>query len=188
MKKTILWICLLLMLFSLLCGCCLLYSGDWLETDELMLIPHMIRKICFVGRYTWNSGNAEAVLHIPDVCQGYSVTGLGGSYGSGAPAPFGAHIPGTLMHHGEGTLPENAEIEQYHLTIHLGKKINYAGMISMDTYHNMGNNRFVQILVTVNCDEENPWFYSENGKLYRRKDNSLVPGFFYFSDYHDSPA
>ena len=186
MKKRIQLLFLFLILIPVLCGCSLLYSADWLESDDLWLSPHMIRKVCFVGRYTWSGDGPEAVLRVPDVCEGYSVTGLGGFHGSGAPTPFGIYIPGTKAMHGEGTLPENAKIEQYHLTIHLGKKIKETKLIDMNCYHNMGGNRFIQVLVTVTCDEENPYFYSENGKLYSRKNDSLVPGFFYYYDYQKS--
>lgn len=181
-KKKIL--CLpLCVLFLLLTGCCLFYGGKMLEQDGLMFFPHQFRKICFVGAYSWDAESTEAVLSVPDSCQGYAVTKLGGSIGSGAPTPFLVNVPGTKMMHGEGTLPENAAVEDWHLTLCLGKNVRDIGLVSMNCYYNMGDNRFVQILVTVKCDPENRYFYSEDGKLYNREDNSPVPGFFYASDF-----
>ena len=53
----------------------------------------------------------------------------------------------------------------------------------MFSYYKLSEQQFVQILVSIECDEENPYFYSQDGKLYQRADNTLVEGFFYYSDF-----
>ena len=115
------------------------------------------------------------------------MTALGGYIGSGAPCPFSVILPDTLSvysGYSESTLPDCAQIEQYHLVINIGKYLRDDKFIVMDDYHEVGNSQFVQILVTVNCSPDNPLFYSEDGKLYKRLDDSLVDGFFYYSDYY----
>lgn len=181
---------LLLVVFLLFCvpfflQGSLMYGNKTVLSDNLRYYTHNIFKSCFVGDYTWPAGEKYAVLDIPDACEGYRVTSLGGYIGSGGPCPFDVNLPNAASVHMEGTLPEDAQIEQYHLVINIGKYIQEDGLIVMDGYHKVGNDRFVQILVTVNCSPENPVFYSENGKLYKRADDSPVDGFFYYSDYMD---
>jgi len=184
--KVISFAVLAVFLLIFLRDCSLFYGNKDIESDDLVYYTHDIFRTCFAGNYTWPSDTDCAVLDIPDTCDGYRVTALGGYIGSGAPCPFVVIVPGTLAMHSCETLPESAEIEQYHLVINIGKSLKEDRFIAMERYHRIGQNRFVQILVSINCSEENQYFYSEDGKLFRRSDNSLVDGFFYYSDYSGS--
>lgn len=179
--------CCLLLAFlciSFLSQCSLMYSDKKnLSSDNLSYYNHTIFRSCFAGNYTWPSEEEYAELDIPDECEGYRVTSLGGYIGSGGPCPFMVQMPDTRSIYSEGTLPDNAKIEQYYLAINIGKHLRKVEIVEMKVYYNLGSNRFAQILVTVNCVPENPYFYSENGKLYNRLDHSLVEEFFYYSDY-----
>ena len=177
---------LLFLSVSFLTQCSLMYGNKDFSSDGLSYEAHSILHSCFASAYTWPSGEKYAVLDIPDTCDGYRVTALGGYVGSGAPSPFMANLTNAFSVHSKGTLPANARIEQYHLVLNIGKHLRHDEFIVMDDYYNVGLDQFVQILVTVNCSSENPYFYSEDGKLYKRLDHSLVDGFFYYSDYYDS--
>ena len=148
-----------------------------------MCHTHYIRKICFAGAYTWDSQSYVAVLDIPDSCGEYRVSALGGYVGSGAPVPFFVNIPNAIFCCKEETLPQDAEIEYYHLILNIGRYVRDDKFIVMDEFHNVGENQFIQILVTVSCSAQNRDFYAEDGKLYRKSDDSLVEAFYYYSDY-----
>lgn len=186
MRNAIVRVCITILLLTSVCfltGCCLLWGKDALTSGNLMCHTHYIRKICFAGAYTWDSQSNVAVLDIPDSCGEYRVSALGGYVGSGAPVPFFVSIPDAIFCCKEETLPQDAEIEYYHLILNIGRYVRDDKFIVMDEFHNVGENQFIQILVTVSCSEENQDFYAEDGKLYRKSDDSLVEGFYYYSDY-----
>ena len=181
----IVWIMLFLFLSTtFLTQCSMMYGNGDLSSDNLRYYTHNIFKNCFASAYLWTSDDKYAVLDIPDTCEGYRVTALGGYIGSGGPCPFIVHLPDAHSICSESALPDDAQIEQYHLVINIGKHLRDDKFIIMDDYHEVGSKQFVQILVTINCSPENPYFYSEDGKLYKRLDHSLVDGFFYYSDYY----
>ena len=180
--KVICIVVLTVLLLTSLTECSLMYGDKIIELDKLRYYTHNVFRTCFAGDYTWPSDANYAVLNIPDTCDGYRVTALGGYIGSGGPCPFSINMSGVSVVYSEGTIPKNAQIEQYHLVINIGKNLREDTFIIMDDYYCIGENRFVQILVSVNCSEENQHFYSEEGKLFRKTDHSLVDGFFYYSD------
>ena len=186
MTVLIWFVVLLFLCASFLTQCSLMYGNREFVSDNLSYDTNSILNICFASTYTWPIGEKHVVLDIPDTYDGYRVTALGGYVGSGAPSPFMANLPNTLSVCSEDTLPNNAQIDQYHLVLNIGKYLREDKLIVMDYYHKVGTNQYVQVLVTVNCSPENPYFYSEDGKLYKRLDDSLVEGFFYYSDYYDS--
>lgn len=174
---------LLIMLFGLLQS-----RWDTIRTDNFRLGVNTWSKTCFVSTYWWPAKTDYVEVDIPDSVEGYRVTTLGGYGGSTAGSPFMVELPYKqviTVHHGAGTLPEDAQIEQYHMVVNIGENLRKIDLTSMDVYYETKDNQFIQILVTVNCDEDNRTFYSKDGKLYRRSDNSLVEGFFYYSDYCD---
>lgn len=187
MKKKMI-ICVLpflVLCFSFLSESSLMYGKRTVSSDNLCYYTNRVFRTCFAGEYTWPDDTKHAVLEIPDTCEGYRVTSLGGYVGSGGPCPFSIALTDAHYVCRESTLPDQAQIERYHLTINIGKYVKEDKNIIVDYFHNIGSNDFVQILVTVTCSAENPYFYSEDGKLYKKADGSLVEGFFYYSDYDD---
>lgn len=182
MKKIIRILLLLIMLcliLNMLTNCRYMYGCEDFTVQNLRYVAHDFLPICFVGDYSWDGDTPYAVVDILDACEGRFVTALGGH---GA-EPFLVNLQHSQYKCSESALPPDAHIEQYHLVINIGKKVRKAEDIDMDCFHCMGANHFVQILVSVNCSKENPAFYSEDGKLYKKSDHSLVDGFFYYSDY-----
>lgn len=174
---------LLLFLCIFLTECSGMYGREDLTDGNMCYTTHNIFRTCFASVYAWTSDSGDDVLIIPDVIDGYRVTSLGGYVGSGAPCPFLIHFPDAVSICTEATLPEDAQVEQYHLVLYLGKHVDADTFVVLDEYFKMEDGRYVQILTTIHCSEKNPHLYSEKGKLYRRIDDSLVLGFFYEADY-----
>lgn len=179
--KIVLLLILLFMILNVLTNCRYMYGKEKFTVHNLQYVANDLFPICYVGTYFWDGNATYAVVDILDVCEGHFVTSLGGHFS----APFMVILQHSQYVCSESTLPDNARIEQYHFVINMGENIHEAEYVEMDSYYCVGSNKFVQILVTVNCSAENPYFYSEDGMLYKRSDNSLVEGFFYYSDYYD---
>lgn len=159
-------------------------GGDPLLFGDLELSTHSLSKTCYANTYHWPVKTDYVELDIPDTVDGYRVTKLGGQNSFVGPtSPFMISMPLAKNNLGTNILPEDAQVERYHMVINIGKNLKEIKYLVMREYFDMGENQFVQILVTVNCDEENRHFYSKDGKLYNRSDDSLVGGFFYYSDY-----
>lgn len=180
--------CVLVILVGL--GCfvvngSMMYGDGAFREDGLRYYPHAVFKTCFAADYAWPEGAAEAVIDLPEERDGYRVTELGGYIGRGLPCPFMVDLPGDPVLYSESALPAGAEIEDYHLTLNIGRSLAGDENVAMDCYYCVGENRFVRILTTVNCSGDNPNFYAEDGRLYRKADDSLVEGFIYRADHPD---
>ena len=103
----IIWIILFLFLCTtFLTQCSMMYGNNDLSSDNLHYYTHNIFKTCFASAYSWTADGKYAVLDIPDTCEGYRVTALGGYIGSGGPCPFSVNLPNTLSVYSESTLPD----------------------------------------------------------------------------------
>ena len=185
MKKYVKWILLLIMMLvipSLLPDCCYNYHANSIVRENIRYETNSFFSRCLATSFEWPEGQNSITLSIPDKVDGYRVISLGGFVGSGAPAPFMPQIPGTQMVYSEGTLPEDAVVEQYHMTLVLGKYVRETRFVGMDMYYYMGDGRYIQILVTVDPGE-NTYYGVKDGRLYYKADGQVVKGFFYTSDY-----
>ena len=74
----------------------------------------------------------------------------------------------------------NLEFIYYDLVLNIGPNIRkiYAAQDALES----GNKLYVP-RVYVNCDPDNPNYYSEDGILYRKKDGTVVDGFLYWNQY-----
>lgn len=188
MRKMISIFCVLAVLIglgSVVIQSSMMYGDNEFVEAGLRYYPHAVFKTCFAADYAWPEGATEAVIDLPEECGGYRVTELGGYMGRGVPCPFTVTLAEPCILYSEAALPTGAKIDEYHLTLNIGRSLAADTNIELDDYYCVGENRFVRILVTVNCSEQNSSFYSENGKLYRKADDSLVEGFFYRSDFTD---
>lgn len=188
---------LILLLFLLICfvvisfsKCCASFSEASIMYRERICVDdqnytlHSFKKVCFADAYYWDGSEDRMLVNVPDECNGYKVTSLGGFAGTGVPSPFGIQIPNTDMGYEEDLLPENAVVHPLCFTIHIGRNVDRLELTTMHYfYRDADTQEFYQILVTVHCSEENETFYSNNGKLYWWSDDSLVDSFFYTSDY-----
>ena len=183
MKKTVISFGVLLVIVA-----CLLYSCDWdfvyekrISYGNLYFSPHKFADVCRVDYGVWNSAETSFEFKIPDEVDGHRVTVWGNDY----PAPFLLHIDRSVMSCGKELLPDDARIVPLHLTIHIGANLREIRAIEMkDLYQDCNDPQvYYQILVTIHCSTENPFFYSENGKLYQKNTGTMIEAFYYETDF-----
>ena len=107
-------IVLTLLCFSLLCGCSMHYGESTIDKDNITFYPSRVNKVCFAGKYYWDSNFGNTIINIPDKVDGYKVTKLGGYTGRGVPTPF--WIDFSKLGSYTIDIPENAEITIYNLS------------------------------------------------------------------------
>ena len=119
---------------------------------------------------------------------------LGGYWGKGAPSPFFIdcssylgiksdvdEMGGSLTFAMEPSMIEpGTRVVYTDFTVHLSKYIEkiYAHA-DMTVYTVDGEKTAYCPRVSIICDEDNKTFYSKDGKLYYRQDDTLVDGFLY---------
>lgn len=130
---------------------------------------------------------------IPDSLDDCKVVSLGGFYGRGVPLGFSLNLGGSDLHIGSAELPASkltqinpdcSMLNEVRFTLHLGQNIEriegfedkYWSDPTLDAliiYHPV---------FYVEVDEDNPTFYSKDGKVYRYKDDSLLDSIPYWSE------
>ena len=160
------------------------FYGAQISSGNLNYYPHEIFNTCMVTHGEWNGARESMVLVIPDEISGKKVKIWGDHY----PGPFQINMEGILWCCGEELVPEDAVIVPRYLTIYMGKNLTQLRDFHMKVYYAVEQDPVVyyQILVEIQCAEDNPLFYSADGKLYRKADNLLIDVFFYASDYHET--
>lgn len=184
MKKIIVLSIMVYMIMSC-CGCCLEYGKKSLEEGDFRYEMSSIRKECFVFYNGWDGDEDNMTINIADEVNGYKVVTLGGYIGTGYPMEFHIDIPDiqAATDCWCSDLPEDAEVITYHFTVNLGKNIRKIYSWGLDEYCRVADtNQYRQVLLTVNCTEENKYFYSIDGKLYNKSDDTLVEGISYYSE------
>ena len=135
--------------------------------------------------YDPDSGVTE--FTIPESYGDYPVVELGGYVGRGAPCPFGVDVQGIDSVANVGL--SNGSFDWYvnrhdlklayiDLVLNIGPNIReiFADQGGLEA----GEELFV-VRVYINCDLQNPAFYSENGRLYTKR-GELVKGFLYWDE------
>lgn len=189
MKKIIIVIASVTVLCMIFCACSVYYSES---AQYEGFDVHINRKenCCFVGKYTASGENEE--ITVPDEYDGVPITSLGGYYGRGMPTPFYIDLkdafysvpPSDSDHRitGKDSLGSE-EIQDIVFTLNIGKNIKELKKInSAYFYPNVDENGdvcYYHAVVYVNCSEDNPVFYSEDGRLFSRETNDLVTSFDY---------
>ncbi|MDE7373129.1 MAG: hypothetical protein K2N18_03610 [Clostridia bacterium] len=181
----------------LLCGVlCFLFTAcntsKYLETvDGTYLIGYgnyagRDKGKAYVGTLTYDGEHNE--FTIPDEYKGRKITTLGGYHGTGSPCPFGIDITVALSEY-KGYIKiivdddPNAKHIPIEFTVRLGRNVSEIANSHEKCYYQATNSEGKNVLTYVvyhfAVDENNPVYYSEDGKLYYRKDGSLVDEFFY---------
>lgn len=165
------------------------------ELDEItdgaaVCMPHNYRKACFIYQYSLTIDEYDkAVLTIPDYCGEYRITQMGGYIGIGAPCHFYLQLNGYAPVWSSIDI-SGLPVNQYMLEVNLGPYIKHISAIMTvkdnadyrGSFCYRGNGEYRQYLVYVNCSEDNPYFYSVDGRLYNKKDDTLVTKFAYWAD------
>jgi len=192
MKKC-LRILLCVFIAAALSGCSLEYKNI-ISQDNMSFYTSSIRKRCFAGSYNWDGNKDSMSINIPDKINGYAVKALGGYSGRGVSIPFCVNLPEKLKEDAifryESDTPFDVPVEDLHFNINIGTNVKELTNIRFKDYFIYGNyikdTYSYRIVVSVNCSEDNKTFYSKDGKLYRRSDDSLVDEFFYYNESADN--
>lgn len=156
-------------------------------------------KNAFIAHCIWSGHKDEMEFTVPDSCEGYPITMLGGYMGRGYPMPFCVEVPRLEelpdVSEWEGILPDTVENKEDDalvplvFTVRLGKnitKVNYVhGKGCMYTYVPSSDGSYTdhiavaRIVYKFEVADDNPVFYADNGKLYYKSSGECVDEFYY---------
>ena len=147
-----------------------------------------------VSYYTWDGDPEKTDIVIPEKYGKQKIKCLGGYFGRGLPSPFFIDCSsylgiksdvdetvGSLTGSMDPSMIEpGTKVVYTDFTIHLSKYIEkiYA-RVDATEYTVKGEKTAYCPRVSIICDEDNKTFYSKDGKLYYRQDDTLVDGFNY---------
>ena len=192
---TIVCICLSL---TLLTSCSLFYEIN--NGDSIAIGYSKFEKNAFIGPIYCKEGVTTDII-IPDIYEGWTVTELGGYYGRGVPTPFYFYVMDesfddrfdekystdeSYIYDESLELWQDYKIHDTIINVTLPKNlesVTYSEkVIEVGITEREDGTRFADIY-RVKCsfmiDESNPYFYTENGKLYEKKSGELVKGLIY---------
>ncbi len=136
----------------------------------------------FAGRYYWNGSEDSMTITVPDEYKGYKINSLGGFFGTGVPMFFRVE-PDDKENNGyyyKYTYPEydpGAEYKELVFTLEIGKNISkIKGVEDGFLYRKNENGAVVccEVVYNIICAEGNDNYYSKDGRLYLRSDDTLV--------------
>lgn len=134
--------------------------------------------------YSWDGTKQGMTIDIPDEAEGYPVRALGRDPRGAEYSWFYPELPrqmtdyifGSPFVHGKSEYPY--DMHELVFTVNLGKSVEkvYGGF---SQYYGKKGDVTTVYWPTIYfcCDEENRTFYARDGKLYYKKDDSLVEGF-----------
>ena len=139
-----------------------------------------------VSEYSYNPYDDSNEITIPDMYGDYPVHALGGYIGKGGPCPF--FVSAKRLHGYSYYIvdPEDAfelgvdpdKLEYFDLVMNIGPNIRE--VIAKRVGFASGSSGYI-VRLYINCDPDNPKFYSENGRLYTKK-GELVDGLIYWDE------
>jgi len=178
---------LILLLWCVAMVTALMSQYDYVQSDDGFdyLIRYPIKKAA-VGGYMYDPKSGNDTIDIPEYYGKYPINGMGYTAG---PFPFqidikNVHVTaGVFPHDGSFdwyTKDRNLEFVYYDLVLNIGPNIRkiYAAQDGLRSV-----NKLYVPRVYVNCDPDNPNYYSEDGILYQKKDGKVVDGFLYWNQY-----
>jgi len=160
-------------------SCSIEYNeGHVLKKDGFKYYTSATRKNCFAGPVTVSV--EDTVVEVPDEVDGYKVIALGGALGaSKRPQPFYIYFEGVDYLIDPDDIPDDTEVIEKTFELRLGKNVSDVSGVMKGWFRNADSTKVFHITVNVVCSEENGTFRSDNGKLYRKSDGSLVDSFEY---------
>ena len=138
-----------------------------------------------ICRYTYDLNSGINEITIPETYGDYPVKSLGGYIGRGAPCHFSIEVKGFRTN--RGVDPDRAaefgvdHLFCYDLVMNIGANIRE--VFAYRSCYSSGNIGYV-VRLYVNCDPDNPKYYSENGRLYT-KSGELVEDLIYWDEVFD---
>lgn len=197
MKKKYLYCLVCCIIFSVICcGCqfsdASMFYSDIENSGEFLFCKNKLpfTNRSFVCSYHWDGTDEKRKIVIPDTFDGKKVTSLGGFMGRGAPTAFHIVLPDEyeIEYSDERNArpDDNVPIENILFTLYLGENISEFKCVDCKNLlyckGNDGNTFYIRLEFYIECSENNPYFYSNEGRLYDRNDDSLVKDFFYWDE------
>lgn len=196
--KKYLQIILLLVLTSILSSC--MYDYGETELDEygngLEYGYQTILGDAYAGPYKWDGTEDGQTFAIMNEYKGCKVTMLGGYAGRGYPRPFYVLFPDeyspyekSIDYLSDVTKLEDDEtltIEIIPFYITLGKNVEELHNLYSEVVYLKQNEDGIDVYYIPKfyfyVDEDNKTYYTEDGKLYRSSNDSLVVDFLYYDN------
>ena len=131
----------------------------------------------------WDGNTDNTVFEIPDTYDGKDVVWLGGTVTSfqietDSPYEYWTGSGETGIHTKSGTtkIEEPFDRDVVVITLKIGKNINYVSHIAPDfvVFKEDDGFKVYSVLIRFECSDNNPVFYSKDGKLYKRSGDELV--------------
>lgn len=175
---------------ELLDGMSYLYT-DKVSVDNLCICINDTADCCFAGAYSCEEYTDGMEITIPDEHDGKPIKRIGGYYARGVPVAFCLDISDLYMNAPEGSiysaLHSTVDEAQYQVVdlpyeLNIGENIDAVVNVNNSYYPHIeedGSVVYYHPVVSINCSEDNKTFYSENGRLYSKTDNTLVSDFDY---------
>ena len=177
-------------LMTLMLGGC---TGYGEEVKEGPWSAYLGEKDAFVYEYRWD-GTKEGLRIEPGAINGLPVTRYGGYMGRGVPCPFYIDIPKARLS-SQNIVPKEEIIDTIEFTLVVGSQIRdfNLGNYGLGGYYLLnekkdGKNAYYKVLIHPEADPANPWYYEKDGKLYLKKDDSLVRNICYELEKMEKPA
>ncbi len=170
-----------------LSSCSLSYSINHYDIDEFSKCAiGYSKRNAFIGYVTYNLDTKE--IHLPSEFRGVKIEDLGGYYGKGVPTPFFLEYAG--IEHGFITgfdeINEEDTIIETNIDIYLPKYLKSRSYIDeyVTGFREKGKEPATIYIARCNyyIDSENEYFYTKNGKLFNRSDDSVVDNLIYQND------
>lgn len=191
MKKIISVFFIVALLFTLV-GCSLAYDGN-AKVGNFDVYYSDFYKDAFLGGYYWDGSKEGMNIVIPEEYNGYTVTELGGYHGRGVPTAFGvvidekSHYPEVYewVTASQKAVSKDCEVVYYTFNIHISKNIEKIEFHNLDSFvlgEDLSGNEKIAIipLYKFTCDQDNKNFYVKDGKLYDKKNDSLIENINYY--------
>lgn len=175
--NNIIGLILCVMTLVVLSSCSFSYTIDTLDDYAIGYSS----KSAFIGYVSYDLDTVE--IHLPDEYKGVKVLELGGYYGRGVPTPFFLGYEGIT----EGflmdfdSIDENDTIIEVNIDVYLPKylkKCVYVQPLVCGTSES-GQNTIYLAKCNYYLDSENDYFYTKDGKLYNKSDNTIVNNLIY---------
>jgi len=187
-KRKVLISIVSLMIF-LLGGC----TGYGEHVTEGSWSAYLGENDAFVYEYRWD-GTDEGLRIDPPAMKGLPVTRYGGYMGRGVPMQFSIKIPGAGLCR-QKVVPKEEIIGTIEFTLVVGSRIsdiivsNYGlgGYYLLDEQED-AKCSYYKVIIHPEVDPANTKYYEQDGKLYARADDSLIPDICYELEEAEQPA
>ncbi len=176
-KTSIITISIFFFAMCSLSSCSLSYRIDTLDQYDICYS----NKNAFIGYVTYNLDTTD--IYLPSEYNGVKVEELGGYYGRGVPTPFFLGYSG--IEYGFSIklndINDEATIIETKINIYLPKYLKKCAYIEQIVSGVTINDHDIVYVARCNyyIDSENEYFYTNNGKLYNKSDNTLVENLIY---------